>query len=227
MKFWSRFKQPPPLLAFAFAEAPENVGDSLAALNRLPSVPSDDSVVYSLRISLDGSKPSIWRRILVKGVNLEMLHQIIQLIMGWNDAHLHGFEVRRTRVPIAEEGASIDERAISIAQLYAANIKKFYYTYDFGDDWRHTVAIEEVSALLPALVYPQCIAGKGTVPLEDVGGMRSWSMLLEAIRHPEKAYEEEIGQLLDRVGYDFSPPVFDLDKTNSRLQRAFGKRRRK
>ncbi len=226
MKFWSRFKHPPPMLAFTFAEPAESVADSQEALNRLPSVLSDDSVVYSLRISLDDSKPSVWRRVLVKAANLEVLHHIIQLTMGWNDSHLHGFEIRRTRVPLVEDGAAIDERAISIAQLHAAHIKKFRYTYDFGDDWRHTIVIEDACAASPTILYPQCVDGKGIAPLEDIGGMRNWSSLLDAIRHPEKEREEEIDALLGRLGPDFSPLAFDLAKINLRLQRAFNKRLR-
>jgi hypothetical protein len=223
MKFWSRFKQPHPSMAFAFAEPSESMSQSLGVLHRLPSVSIDNTVAYSLRISLNGAKPTVWRRVLVKGTSLEVLHHIIQMVMCWDDSHLHGFEVRKTRVPLVEDGASIDERAITIAQLHAARIKKFHYTYDFGDDWRHTVLIEDVTTLVPGLNYPQCIDGKGTAPVEDVGGIDNWSMLLDAIRNPKKERDEEVDALLERVGKDFSPPAFDLAKTNAKLQRAFAK----
>ena len=130
MKFWDRFKRPPPMLAFAFPESAEDEPQSLDRLMRLPSVSKDDSLAYSLRISLDDSKPPIWRRVIVKSLNLQDLHRIIQVTMGWGDMHLHGFDVRRIRVPLADDGAAIDEHSISIAQLFAAKIKTFVETHD-------------------------------------------------------------------------------------------------
>lgn len=45
-------------------------------------------MIYRLKICLDGSKPEIWRRILVPGkLSLEKLHFIIQVVMGWNNTH--------------------------------------------------------------------------------------------------------------------------------------------
>lgn len=48
--------------------------------------------VYQLKITLRGSKPPIWRRVLVPAkFNHYQLHQVIQLAMGWEDSHLHQF----------------------------------------------------------------------------------------------------------------------------------------
>lgn len=142
MNFWSRLKNPPPLLAFAFPEQTDVDEESLEPLLQISKVPVEESFGYSVRIELVGSNPQIWRRVLVKPVTLDILHTVIQLCMGWNDAHLHGFEIRKTRVPLGDEGARIDEKAISITQLHAENIEHFKYTYDFGVDWQHKITIE-------------------------------------------------------------------------------------
>lgn len=48
--------------------------------------------VYQLKITLKGSKPPIWRRILVDPETLLVdLHRIIQTAMGWTNSHLHLF----------------------------------------------------------------------------------------------------------------------------------------
>ena len=224
MKFWSRLRNPPPTLAFAFPESSNIVEDDLGPLHSLPAAMVDQSVVYSLRISLDATKPSVWRRVLVNETNLEVLHHIIQIVMGWDDSHLHGFDIRKTRVPLVEDGASIDERSITIAQLHAARIKKFRYLYDFGDNWKHTVVIEGVTNATSETGYPECVGGKGFTPLEDVGGIQSWSRLLDAIQHPTDERDLETTELLDRLGSEFPPPAFDLATTNARLQRAFKRR---
>lgn len=205
MSFWARFKQPSPLLAFPFSELDESIPNARGILSRLPSVPIDESVLYSLRVTLKGSKPAVWRRFLVKSVTLEILHHIIQLTMGWSDSHLHGYEIRKTRVPLVDDGAEIDERMISIGQLYAANIKRFLYTYDFGDNWVHTISIEDSSPLVADSSHPCCIAGHGAAPMEDVGGTQNWSRLLDAIKHPENEPDDETKDLLHRLGDGFSP----------------------
>ena len=225
MKFWSRLKNPPPTLAFAFPEDLKSEIESLDRLLQLPLVPFDDTVVYSLRISLDRSCPEIWRRILVKSVTLDVLHQMIQLSMGWEDVHLHEFEIQTTRVPLVDEGAKIDESGISLVQLHAAKIKKIRYDYDFGDDWQHTIKIEKTLRAKPEADYPQCIAGEGACPIEDCGGIDRWSRLIEALQFPDDEQDLEIEELLDRLGKNYRVPAFDPEKTNKILQRAFQKSR--
>ena len=45
-------------------------------------------VTYQLRIALKGTKPPIWRRILVSpSMKLDRLHIVIQAVMGWEDCH--------------------------------------------------------------------------------------------------------------------------------------------
>jgi hypothetical protein len=55
---------------------------------------SKDVPIYQLKVTLDGIKPPIWRRIQVRGdISLFKLHNIIQAVMGWEDYHLHRFMV--------------------------------------------------------------------------------------------------------------------------------------
>ncbi len=209
------------MLAFAFPESAEDEPQSLDRLMRLPNVSHDDSLVYSLRISLDDSKPSIWRRVLIKSLNLQVLHQVVQVVMGWQDMHLHGFEIRKIRVPFAGDGAAIDERSISIAQLFAAKIKTFTYTYDFGDSWKHTIAIEKTLPAEAYACYPRCLDGKGACPFEDIGGIDRWSRLLKLMDDTDEETfpEPDLDQALSRYGCDLVPPTFSIEETNVRLER--------
>ena len=50
--------------------------------------------IYQLKIHLEPNylKPPIWRRVLVKSdITFYELHQIIQVAMGWTNAHLWDF----------------------------------------------------------------------------------------------------------------------------------------
>ena len=46
--------------------------------------------IYQIKVTLDDTHPPIWRRILVPGnTTLLKLHDILQIVMGWEDYHLH------------------------------------------------------------------------------------------------------------------------------------------
>ncbi|MCE9590210.1 MAG: plasmid pRiA4b ORF-3 family protein [Planctomycetes bacterium] len=61
--------------------------------------------VHELRITLQGSKPAIWRRVAVASdTTLGGLHEVIQVVMGWTNSHLHQFVVRNDQPkPTREE----------------------------------------------------------------------------------------------------------------------------
>ena len=48
----------------------------------------------SLKVTLSGTKPPVWRRLLMPGeMTLGDLHQAIQAAMGWDGGHLHAFDI--------------------------------------------------------------------------------------------------------------------------------------
>ena len=50
--------------------------------------------LYLLKIQLIDIKPAIWRRFVVPAsITLDRLHDVIQIVMGWTDSHLHEFTI--------------------------------------------------------------------------------------------------------------------------------------
>ena len=49
--------------------------------------------IYQLKITLKDIKPPVWRRIEVPDCSLGDLHEVIQIVMGWHDTHMHQFVV--------------------------------------------------------------------------------------------------------------------------------------
>ncbi len=75
----------------------------MAAQPRRPS----DKTVIELRVTLLDLEPTIWRRLQVPGdVRLSRLHAILQAAMGWEDRHLHNFEIagQSYEAPDQDEG---------------------------------------------------------------------------------------------------------------------------
>jgi len=51
-------------------------------------------LILTLKVALTDIKPVIWRRVRVPGaLTLRELHEIIQVAMGWENAHLHSFTI--------------------------------------------------------------------------------------------------------------------------------------
>ena len=113
----------------------------------MPSGPQ----IYQIKVTLRHSKPPIWRRILVPSdITLAELHDILQAVMGWCDAHLHQFIVEGTYygVPDPDDYVEVkDERQMRLNQIVPGVKYKFVYEYDFGDSWEHELLVEKILPL--------------------------------------------------------------------------------
>jgi hypothetical protein len=65
------------------------------------------------------------------------------------------------------------KQTVTIAQVAAAEKAKIVYLYDFGNDWRHDIAVEKILPAGPGIAYPRCTAGRREAPPEDCG--RIWA----------------------------------------------------
>ena len=187
----------------------------------VPSAPKGLPVVYQLKIVLKDVKPAIWRRFQVAGdISFARLSSIIQIVMGWQDAHLHEFSIGRLciGVPDPDEpplGPELtDEETVRLNEVIKDEKVKFAYDYDFGDGWRHELTVEKVLPWEKGAGPPCCLAGKRCCPPEDCGGPWGYKDLLKAIGDPA---HPEHGEIMDWLGGDFDPEEFDLESINQAL----------
>jgi hypothetical protein len=172
-----------------------------------------------LRISIRDIRPPIWRRVLVPGsLRLSDLHHLIQTVFGWTDSHLHQFTIagRRFGQPDDFDENVLDEAEVTISEALNASVKRFSYTYDFGDDWEHEVVVEKDLGGDSGRERPLCLAGKRHRPPEDCGGPHGYHDFLDAIRNPRHA---EHRAMLEWIGGEFDPEAFDLAGVNRELAR--------
>jgi hypothetical protein len=178
----------------------------------------EPGVVYQLKITLRDIKPPIWRRVQVKDCTLSQLHNIIQTCMGWDGYHLHSFEIGGEQYSEPDPDGMMeteDERKVKLSQVVAGGIKKFTYTYDFGDNWEHVIQVEKTLEAEAGVRYSRCIIGKRACPPEDCGGPWGYAEFLEAIRDPKHERHEE---LLEWVGGEFDPEKLDIEAVNEELR---------
>ena len=176
--------------------------------------------VYTLKITLLGTEPPVWRQVIVRGdILLEELHYVIQIAMGWTNSHLHQYFVGNVRygVPDPEFGNNMkDEADFTLADIAARQGSKFRYEYDFGDSWMHEIKVEKIAKAITDHKYPVCADGARNCPPEDVGGIWGYSELVEAMSDPE---HERRGEFIEWLGESFNPEALDLKEANRLLKK--------
>lgn len=178
------------------------------------------TAIYQIKVTLQDSKPTIWRRFLVgNNVTLHELHKILQTVMGWTNSHLHHFIINGEfySEPFDEDFGieTKNELRYKLNQFVGGEGFKFRYEYDFGDSWMHNLVVEKILPVEKGAQYPICIKGKRACPPEDSGGVWGYDDFLEAIANPDHPKRKE---MLEWIGADFDPAHFDLDEINERLR---------
>jgi hypothetical protein len=177
--------------------------------------------IYTLKITMFGIEPPIWRRIQVpNSIHLCCLHSAIQVVMGWTDSHLHQFQKagKSWGVPAFDEFNEfnlIDESKTILANVLQAEGDSMTYQYDFGDDWQHKILLEQIVPATEVLKSPVCLGGERRCPPEDVGGIPGYEEFLEAIFDPT---HEEYEQFVRWAGGHFQDE-FDMKAVNKKLSR--------
>lgn len=129
------------------------------------------AIGYQLKITIQGSKPPIWRRVIVpEHIAFCDLDDIIEKLFGWTHSHLYEFIIkdwgmRITGAPLMEQEDNADE-CIDSWMKEGASI---YYTYDFGDNWEHLIKVEKIIEYEHR--YPTVLKYKGPYMIEDCGGI--------------------------------------------------------
>jgi len=179
--------------------------------------------VYQFKITLKGIRPPIWRRIQVpENYTFWDLHVAIQDSMGWEDYHLHEFEIFdpskglkvNIGIPPGELGVSFEKETLPgwkerISDYFSMENRRAVYVYDFGDNWEHEIVLEKILPREEGVDYPVCIGGKRACPPEDCGGIWGYEEFLEAIADPDHELHDE---MLEWVGGEFDPERFDPEE---------------
>ncbi len=169
--------------------------------------------VYRLKITLMGSEPPIWRRVLVPGgTTLAELHMIIQVAMGWENDHLHLFrDGKRSYGPRSSWEDMLDEEKVCLRDIAPQARAKFGYEYDMGDSWRHTIKVEAIKRATDDFKGVECLDGARACPPEDCGGLPGYEDKLVALKDPRN---EDHAETVEWMGEDFDPEAFDLAEVN-------------
>lgn len=180
------------------------------------------SRVLQLRIELNDSSPLVWRRFLIReDVLLIELHNTVQTVMGWWNSHLHRFEIEGKGYwnggdESYDEEPEENVETTLLSEVLRPTTKSFFYDYDFGDGWRHTITIENTFSSEEILGHvPRCLAGENACPPEDVGAMPGFEHFKKAMKKSgTKAFREQ----MEWHGSEFHATSFCPNLVNREIQ---------
>ena len=220
------------LAAEAFAGSPLGLQPQAPPSQRRPR--RNDVVTYRVRVDLKGTKPPLWRRLeLASDLDLAEVHNIIQAAFGWTDSHLHRFssgphsyshDAEHYLCPFdaAEGETGIPEAEVRLDEVLADVGDKLFYTYDFGDDWEHTIRLEAVSRQDHSAPRAICTGGRRPGPAEDCGGVYGYELIASATDPTHPDHPDAVAEFGRFYGNDVGPrgfyvTPFDADEINSAL----------
>jgi len=174
-----------------------------------------------LKISLDYSKPPIWRRVLIPNTyTLHQLHLVIQSAFWWYNCHMYGFNLpgkERVQAVDLQSGVwekdwlqdyQVDSNKYLVTDILTEPKKRLHYEYDFGDGWTHTIELEKI--LDELIEKPKLIKANNYAPVEDCGGILGWNDEIKFLKNypnkPSTDDKEHLEWLLELIP--------DLDEEN-------------
>lgn len=192
---------------------------------------------YILKIRIDLELHDVYRIVEVPAnLTFHELHYAIVDMFDWSDRHCHSFCViegdphtpgPKYLMPIKatiydgdnpsedelmeSDRAYLSDRKVMLSDVFQTE-DWCVYTYDFGDNWEHTITVEERKET-GGSDRIRVIEAKGQRPPEDVGGEYGYEEYLRIISDPDDPDHESAV----RWGEEANPEEMSIEDMNSRL----------
>lgn len=187
----------------------------------------DNVQKYTLRVTLKGIKPAIYRKFNVpSNITLRHLSELLLEIMGWMNEHLNQFRKydkyyapayqREHEMPVLFGPAqNFNQEDYTLSDLLAEKGKSIEWEYDFGDSWLHEVKLSTIGEYKEGEPLVSFVKGERECPPEDCGGIWGYQDLLK-LYDKKKSRKRLTEDEEDRLEWydmteDFDPEYFDTD----------------
>ena len=146
---------------------------------------------YKLRVVISGVSPLIWRRLLVSSdIDLDQLHDILQINFDWSDRYFHCF-----RIHGVEYRYGNSEKRLLDFRLRRREC--FRYEYYPLTSWKLDIRLEDILPVDLKRPKPICVGGQRAGPPED--GLGAWQYLERLDNHKYSFPYEEFGLMARAV----------------------------
>lgn len=178
---------------------------------------------YQIKVTMKGSKPPVWRRMLIPaGITFQQLSNMINTAMEWGGYHLYSFDFTKLGIYFQEKTDDWDMMSFGSTETldaaeyqidsYMESQKSFTYIYDFGDDWKHVITVENVIEDYDDNCA-RVIKFKGNSFPEDCGGLWGYYELMETLADSDDPEYENALEWYENM----CPEEYDMDVINERL----------
>lgn len=172
-----------------------------------------------LSIKLLDIQPEIIRTFVVPDfITLDRLHDVLQIIMGWEGRHLYSFEFKNGQVysePFEDDSSDcLHAGEVRLSELVKRRGTVFKYNYDFGDDWWHELRVLDMNIIEYYGQSLMALSGSRACPPEDVGGIWGYNEFCETLKKPRS---QQYRENMEWLGYKYDPEFFDINKVNGKL----------
>ena len=143
------------------------------------------SSIFEFKIKIVGLSPPVWRKVQMNAEDtFEDLHMLFQIVFGWQNVDLFEFYVDKVRITMPDEEGFLEGYEKNAFTTPLSSLleegKVFTYTYDFENSWKHEVTlVEELEN--EKLIFPNCLNGERSGPLEDTDGVDGYSQILSVL----------------------------------------------
>jgi len=174
---------------------------------------------FQFRIQLKNvQKPPVWRKVIVpESFTFEQFHLVIQESFGWGNYYLYQFSPSGYGSNPVIANPSLDDwekpamnaSKTKISAIFKVENQKFTYIYDFGDDWMHSILLENIFP--EKVMKATCMDGKGSCPPEDCGGPWGYERMKEILKDPN---QKEYNEIKEWIGIEDKDDKFDVNNFN-------------
>ena len=180
-----------------------------------PTASDTFAEIATARIELKDTYPPIWREVEVPtSITLKVLHDIVQVTIGWMDYHLWEFVIdgRTYGLPMDEDRGAAPRKAaakVRLRDILKPGETVITYTYDFGDDWVHEIRITDIRPGEPGVAIPSLFSkfpplarsrareGCSFLHLDVAGSARS--RCFDPSRRPSETCRADVPRWLEEV----------------------------
>jgi len=168
-------------------------------------------------------KPQLWRKIMVpESISMLKFHKVIQAAFGWQGYHLFefflpGHDDDPIGIPNEVFPDIRNATRIPLKSVFTEVGQEYKYVYDFGDDWMHSVVLERITP--EQIRKADCIAGRGTCPPEDCGGVAGFERVKKIQANTRNRDLQELREWLGlAAGEVWDADAFDLEEASERVR---------
>jgi hypothetical protein len=189
----ARYQMPLPMFGDDPAEPPtvstvpeskrntpvQEAGDVPAEPPAVSTIPEPGPPTRTLRLKVTLQwRPDVWRTIdILDNQTLEDLHYAIQDAFHWDNDHLYSFflsgkawdSITEIATPDSDSEPPLADEVI-FRDLDLQPGQEFLYLFDYGDELRHTVEVEQLFPEVKKGDFPRIVQRKGRAPAQ----YRTW-----------------------------------------------------